>query len=57
MTDVSIVIVNYNVKDLVDNCISSIYKANTENHSLEVFLVDNNSIDGSRNSYVKNIPV
>ena len=47
MTDVSIVIVNYNVKDLVDNCISSIYKANTENHSLEVFLVDNNSIDGS----------
>lgn len=47
MTDVSIVIVNYNVKDLVDNCIASIYKANTENHSLEIFLVDNNSIDGS----------
>lgn len=47
MTDVSIVIVNYNVKDLVDNCIASIYKANTGNHSLEIFLVDNNSIDGS----------
>lgn len=47
MIDVSIVIVNYNVKDLVDNCIASIYKSNTANHSLEIFLVDNNSIDGS----------
>jgi len=55
MTDVSIVIVNYNVKDLVDNCISSIYKANNKNHKIEIFLVDNNSIDGSailiRNKY------
>jgi O-antigen biosynthesis protein len=47
MVDVSIVIVNYNVKDLVDNCIASIYKSNTGDHSLEIFLVDNNSIDGS----------
>ncbi|MBC8484781.1 MAG: glycosyltransferase [Bacteroidetes bacterium] len=55
MIDVSIVIVNYNVKDLVDNCISSIYKANNKNHKIEIFLVDNNSIDGSvkliRNKY------
>lgn len=47
MVDVSIVIVNYNVKDLVDNCIASIHKSNTSNHTLEIFLVDNNSIDGS----------
>ncbi len=47
MVDVSIVIVNYNVKDLVDNCIASIYKSNTAGHSIEIFMVDNNSIDGS----------
>ncbi len=45
--DVSVVIVNYNVKDHVDNCISSIYSANNKNHKLEIFVVDNNSIDGS----------
>lgn len=49
MTDVSIIIVNYNVKDLLDNCIASIYKANTNNHYIEIFVVDNNSIDGSAN--------
>ncbi|MBS1517367.1 MAG: glycosyltransferase [Bacteroidetes bacterium] len=45
--DISVVIVNYNVKELVDNCIASIYKANNNEHSLEIFFVDNNSIDGS----------
>ena len=47
MIDVSVIIVNYNVKDLVDNCIASIYKSNNASHSLEIFLVDNNSVDGS----------
>ncbi|HMS65224.1 MAG TPA: glycosyltransferase [Ignavibacteria bacterium] len=47
MVDVSVVIVNYNVKDLVDNCIASIYKANENNFNIEIFFVDNNSIDGS----------
>lgn len=45
--DISVIIVNYNVRDLVDNCISSIYKSAAGKFSLEVFLVDNNSIDGS----------
>lgn len=45
--DISIVIVNYNVKDALDNCLSSIYKSNTSGHSLEIFVVDNNSFDGS----------
>lgn len=45
--DISVVIVNYNVKDLVDNCISSIYKANNTGLRIEIFFVDNNSIDGS----------
>lgn len=47
LSDISVVIVNYNVKDLLDNCISSIYKANNNKFSVEIFLVDNNSIDGS----------
>lgn len=47
MTDVSVIIVNYNVKDLVDNCITSVYKANAGKYNIEVFFVDNNSIDGS----------
>lgn len=47
MVDVSVVIVNYNVKDLVDNCIASIYKANENKYNIEIFFVDNNSIDGS----------
>jgi len=45
--DVSVVIVNYNVKDLVDHCISSIYNANNFDHRIEIFFVDNNSVDGS----------
>lgn len=45
--DISVVIVNYNVRDLVDNCISSVYKSAADKFSIEVFLVDNNSIDGS----------
>jgi len=53
MIDISIIIVNYNVKDLLDNCIASIYKANTKNNYIEIFVVDNNSIDGSAN-FIRN---
>lgn len=53
MKDISVVIVNYNVKDLVDNCIASIYKANSSSKfSLDIFFVDNNSVDGS-SSHIK----
>lgn len=45
--DISIIIVNYNVRDLLDNCISSIYKAASDKYSVEIFVVDNNSIDKS----------
>lgn len=48
MYDVSIIIVNYNVKDALDNCIASIYKSNNTNLNLEIFVVDNNSIDSSQ---------
>ena len=45
--NVSIIIVNYNTKELTRNCINSIY-LHTEGISFEVILVDNGSIDGSK---------
>lgn len=54
--DISVVIVNYNVKDLVDNCISSVYRANDNKYKLEIFFVDNNSIDGSVNHIAEKYP-
>jgi len=44
--DVSIIIVNYNTKEITNNCIESIFKY-TSGLSYEVILVDNASIDGS----------
>jgi hypothetical protein len=45
--DISVVIVNYNVRDALDNCLSSIYKSNTSKHKIEIYVIDNNSFDGS----------
>jgi len=46
LMDVSIIIVNYNTKDLLINCINSIY-TNTTGILFEIIVVDNNSNDGS----------
>lgn len=46
MLDLSICIVNWNVKDLLKACLGSIY-ANTKDISFEVIVVDNNSSDES----------
>lgn len=42
----SIVIVNYNVKHFLEQCLYSVFKA-LKNIEAEVFVVDNNSVDGS----------
>lgn len=44
--DLSIVIVNYNVKYFLEQCLHSVNKA-IEGLDTEVFVVDNNSVDGS----------
>jgi len=54
--DISVVIVNYNVRDLADNCISSVYTANNNEYKIEIFFVDNNSIDGSSDHIEKKYP-
>ncbi len=42
----SVIIVNYNVKHFLEQCLHSVYKA-AKNIETEVFVVDNNSVDGS----------
>lgn len=44
--DVSVVIVNWNTKEILHDCLASLY-ANTRNIDFEVFVVDNGSTDGS----------
>ncbi len=46
MVDISIIIVNYNVKELLENCINSIL-ASSKNLNVEIIVVDNNSFDDS----------
>ena len=43
---ISVIIVNYNVEYFLEQCLNSVMKA-LENVSGEVYVVDNNSIDGS----------
>jgi glycosyltransferase involved in cell wall biosynthesis len=42
----SVVIVNYNVMHFLEQCLNSVRKA-VKNIESEVFVVDNNSVDGS----------
>ena len=42
---VSVIIVNYNGKILLEKCLESLLKVNYDN--FEIILVDNNSTDGS----------
>ncbi len=56
MKDLSIVIVSWNVKDILRDCLTSIQKAGV-NLDYEVFVVDNNSQDGSADMVLSEFPV
>lgn len=45
--DLSIIILNYNVKDLLLQCLDSIFKNKKQSDNWQVVVVDNASIDGS----------
>ncbi|MBI2018687.1 glycosyltransferase family 2 protein [Candidatus Daviesbacteria bacterium] len=45
--DLSIIILNYNVKDLLLNCLDSIFKNKTKEDNWQIIVVDNASKDGS----------
>lgn len=51
----SIVIVNYNVKHFLDQCLTSVYDA-LKGISAEVFVVDNDSVDGSMEMVAEKFP-
>jgi GT2 family glycosyltransferase len=53
--DVSIVVVSFKVKDLLQKCLESVYRE-TQNLEFEVFVVDNNSQDGSVEMVQSNFP-
>jgi O-antigen biosynthesis protein len=51
----SVVIVNYNVKYFLEQCLHSVRRA-SENLQTEVFVVDNNSVDGSVKMVLERFP-
>ena len=51
---ISIIIVNYKVKDLLDKTLSSLFEFN-KNIELDVIVVDNDSNDGSEDMVKINI--
>ncbi len=55
MIDISIIIVNYNVRYFLEQCLISISKA-VGNLNVEIFVVDNNSIDNSVESIKNKFP-
>ena len=44
--DLSVVIVNYNVREFLEQTLRSVFRAQAD-LNMEVFVVDNNSVDGS----------
>lgn len=55
MTDITIIILSYNTKVLLLNCLKSVFETIKE-ISFEVVVVDNNSHDGSPKAVLKNFP-
>lgn len=53
--DISIIIVNYNVEHFLEQCLNSVYSA-LKNINGEVWVVDNNSIDGSMKMVKEKFP-
>lgn len=53
--DISIVIVNYNVKAFLEQCLMAIERAR-HSFKIEIFVVDNSSVDGSQAMVKKRFP-
>lgn len=55
--DLSIIILNYNTKDLLRQCLQSIYASNHQPYILEIIVVDNASNDSSSKMVKKEFPL
>ena len=55
MKKLSVIIVNYNVEHFLEQCLTSVYQA-LANLEAEVFVVDNNSVDGSLTMIQRKFP-
>ena len=56
MIDISIIIVNFNVREYIINCIQSIQYFTTKDLTFEIIVVDNASKDGSPEYFENNLP-
>ena len=54
--DSAIIIVNYNTRQLLDDCLESIYRADAPGGGLQVIVVDNASVDDSMDMVAKKYP-
>ncbi|HIA37744.1 MAG TPA: glycosyltransferase [Flavobacteriales bacterium] len=56
MMKLTIIIVNYNVKHFLEQCLQSVFIATDKLGSSEIIVVDNNSVDGSAKMVAKKFP-
>lgn len=56
MTDIGIVIVNYNVRHFLIQCLQSVRQSSFGNLTVEIWVVDNASVDGSCGVIKKDFP-
>ena len=54
--DLSIIIVNWNVSELLDACLASVYASALGEYSCEIIVVDSGSVDGSVDMLSKKYP-
>jgi GT2 family glycosyltransferase len=54
--ELAIVIVNYNTKQLLDDCLESVFRADSPKGGLQVIVVDNASVDESMEMVAKKYP-
>ncbi len=52
--DLSVIILSYNTKELLKNCLESVFKSDLGDYTMEVVVVDNDSSDGSKR-YLKKL--
>jgi GT2 family glycosyltransferase len=55
LVDISFIIVNWNTRDILMDCLNSIYKT-VKDIDVQIYVVDNNSTDGSQAAVKKGFP-